>query len=69
MAEGGAPTLPISQFLGHTNTKNTEFVNARFSPDFLRHAAVALSIQEDQPFFFITDYGPSRPFPLHNDFR
>ena len=44
MAEGGVPMSQISQFLGHTNTKITESVYARFSPDFLRHAAVALNI-------------------------
>ena len=44
MAEGGVPMSQISQFPGHTNTKITESVYARFSPDFLRHAAVALNI-------------------------
>ena len=44
MAEGGVPMSRISQFLGHTNTKIIESVYARFSPDFLRHAAVALNI-------------------------
>ena len=44
MAEGDVPMSQISQFLGHTNTKITESVYARFSPDFLRHAAVALNI-------------------------
>ena len=44
MADGGVPKLQISQFLGHTNTKITESGYARSSPDFPRHAAVALNI-------------------------
>jgi integrase len=42
MAEAGIPMSEISQFLGHTNTKVTEQVYARYSPDYLRKAASAL---------------------------
>jgi len=36
----------IAQYLGHSNTKVTERVYARFSPDFLQSAASAL---DDEP--------------------
>lgn len=42
MAEAGIPMSEISQFLGHTNTKITETVYARYSPEYLRGAASAL---------------------------
>ena len=44
MAECRIPMSEISQYLGHTNTKVTESVYARYSPDFLRHAAAALNV-------------------------
>jgi integrase len=42
MAEAGIPMPEISQFLGHANTRITEEVYARFSPNYLRDAASAL---------------------------
>jgi len=42
MAEGGRPMAEISQFLGHSSTRVTEQVYARFSPDYLRGAADTL---------------------------
>ena len=44
MAEAGVPMSQIAQYLGHTSTKITESVYARYSPDFLRHAAAALNV-------------------------
>jgi integrase len=41
-AEAGRPMAEIAQFLGHTSTKMTERVYARFSPDYLRGVADAL---------------------------
>jgi integrase len=42
MAEGGVPMAEISQYLGHTDSRITERVYARFSPSHLRRAARAL---------------------------
>ena len=42
MAESGVPISEISQYLGHSNSRITESVYARFSPDYLRRAARAL---------------------------
>lgn len=42
MAEAGRPMAEIAQYLGHEDTRTTERVYARFSPDFLRGAAKAL---------------------------
>lgn len=42
MAEAGIPISEISQYLGHTNSRITEKVYARFSPSYLRRAASAL---------------------------
>lgn len=39
MAEGGRSMAEIAQFLGHRNSRMTESVYARFSPDYLRAAA------------------------------
>lgn len=39
LAEAGTPMSEISQFLGHTNSRITERVYARYSPDYLRKAA------------------------------
>ena len=42
MAEGGVPMEVISQMMGHSNTRVTAQVYARFSPEYLRDAAAAL---------------------------
>lgn len=42
MAEEGVPMSEISQFLGHTDSRTTERVYARYSPHYLRGAAKAL---------------------------
>lgn len=42
MAEKGFEMSKISQFLGHTNTKVTESVYARYSPGYLQDMADAL---------------------------
>lgn len=42
MAEAGVPMEEISQYLGHTSTKVTERVYARYSPEYLRNASNAI---------------------------
>ncbi len=42
MAENGVPMAEIAQYLGHSDSRVTERVYARFSPDYLRKAAGAL---------------------------
>jgi len=42
MAEANIPMTQIAQFLGHTDSRITERVYARFSPSFLADAAAAL---------------------------
>ena len=42
MAEAGVPISEISQYLGHSSTRVTERVYARYSPSYLRRAASAL---------------------------
>lgn len=42
MAEADTPMQKISQYLGHTSTRITEQVYARYSPSFQRDAAAAL---------------------------
>ena len=42
MAEAGVSMSEISQYLGHSNTRVTESVYARYSPDYLKGAAKAL---------------------------
>lgn len=42
MAEADTPMPQIAQFLGHTDSRITERVYARFRPSFLRNAAAAL---------------------------
>lgn len=42
MAEAGISMPEIAQYLGHSNSRTTEMVYARFSPDYLRNAARAL---------------------------
>lgn len=44
MAEAGVPLFEISQYLGHTNSRITEQVYSRFSPQYLRKAASALEM-------------------------
>jgi integrase len=45
MAEGGISMAEIAQFLGHSDSRITERIYARFSPDYLRRAANALDRQ------------------------
>ncbi len=42
MAEAGRPMSEIAQYLGHSDSRVTERVYARYSPDYLRQAAAAL---------------------------
>jgi integrase len=42
MAEAGTPIPEIAQYLGHTDSRITERVYSRFSPQYLRHASRAL---------------------------
>lgn len=42
MAEAEAPMSEISQYLGHSSTRVTEAIYARYSPGYLRRAAAAL---------------------------
>jgi integrase len=42
MAEAGVPMSEISQYMGHTSTRVTERVYARYSPEYLKRAAGAL---------------------------
>jgi integrase len=46
LAEAGRPMSEIAQFLGHSDSRTTERVYARYSPEFLRGAAEALEIEE-----------------------
>lgn len=43
MAEADVPMSKIAQYLGHTSTRVTEAVYARFSPSFMRDASEALN--------------------------
>jgi integrase len=43
MAEAGVPMTEIAQYMGHNSTVVTERTYARFSPDYLRKAASAIS--------------------------
>lgn len=45
MAEAGIPMSEIAQYLGHSSTKVTEKVYARYSPGYLKRAAAALEVQ------------------------
>jgi integrase len=47
MAEAGRPMSEIAQFLGHSDSRITERVYARFSPNFLRKSADALEFDGD----------------------
>lgn len=42
MAEADVPMSRIAQFLGHTNSRVTEAVYARFSPSYMKDASAAL---------------------------
>ena len=44
MAEDGVPMEQVAQYLGHNDSRTTERVYARFSPDFLRAAARSLDL-------------------------
>jgi integrase len=44
MAEDGVPMEQVAQYLGHDDSRTTERVYARFSPDFLRAAARSLDL-------------------------
>ena len=44
MAEEGVPMQQIAQYLRHNDSRTTERVYARFSPDYLREAAKALNL-------------------------
>ncbi len=42
MVESGTPIAEVAQYLGHRDSRTTERVYARYSPDYLRRAASAL---------------------------
>jgi integrase len=42
MAQADVPMQKIAQFLGHTSTRTTERIYARYSPSFMKDAAAAL---------------------------
>jgi integrase len=44
MAEDGVSMAKIAQYLGHSDSKTTERVCARFSPEFMQDAAAALEL-------------------------
>lgn len=44
MAEDGVPMAEIAQFLGHSDSRLTERVYARFSPSYLSKAAASLEL-------------------------
>ena len=44
MAEHGTPMSEIAQYLGHADSRITERVYSRFSPEYLRKAAAALEL-------------------------
>ena len=45
MAQGNVPMQKISQYLGHTSSRITERVYARYSPSFMSDAASALELE------------------------
>lgn len=45
LAESGVPMAEIAQYLGHSDSRITESVYAKFSPTYLRKAASALEIE------------------------
>jgi integrase len=42
MAEAGSSMVEIAQYLGHSDSRITQKVYARFSPTFLRRSSAAL---------------------------
>lgn len=48
MAEAGRPMSEIAQFLGHSNTRTTEKVYARYSPDYLKKTAAATELDFEE---------------------
>lgn len=46
LAHGDVPMQKISQYLGHTSTRVTESIYARYSPSFMKDAAAALEFSE-----------------------
>lgn len=48
MAERGVPMAEIAQFLGHSDSRLTERIYARFSPKYLGKAAESLEIDDDE---------------------
>lgn len=44
LAEAGVPMSEIAQYLGHRDSRTTERIYARFSPDYLRGAADVLNV-------------------------
>jgi integrase len=46
LAESGAPMSEIAQILGHSDSRTTERIYARFSPLYLRKAIAALDMSE-----------------------
>lgn len=44
LAESGTPMAEIARYLGHSDSRITEQVYAKFSPDYLRKAASALEV-------------------------
>jgi integrase len=49
MAEDGVSMSEIAQFLGHSDSRLTERVYARFSPDYLQKAARSLELEPATP--------------------
>nr|WP_282028436.1 site-specific integrase [Paracoccus marcusii] len=49
MAEAGVPIEEIATYLGHTNPNVTRATYAKFSPDYLRHAAGSLELGTKRP--------------------
>lgn len=49
MAEAGVPIEEIASYLGHTNPNVTRATYAKFSPEYLRHAAASLELGNHLP--------------------
>ena len=47
LAESGVPMSEIAQFLGHSDSRITERIYARFSPNYLQKAAESLDFDDD----------------------
>ena len=48
MAKSGCPMSEIAQFLGHSDTRITEKVYAKYSPDYLRKTAKATELDMEE---------------------